>query len=161
MSDAATIDVASRTLGELAQHDAPLGPRTTYRVGGTAALLVEVAEEAHLASVVDAVKRSGIDVVVVGKGSNMLVADAGFAGLALVLGEMFATVEVTGTCVRAGGAAALPVVARRTATAGLTGFEWAVGVPGRSEEHASELQSLMRTSYAVFCLKKKKIASQS
>src|SRR3546814_11400571 len=87
MSDAATIDVASRTLGELAQHDAPLGPRTTYRVGGTAALLVEVAEEAHLASVVDAVKRSGIDVVVVGKGSNMLVADPGFAGLARVLGD--------------------------------------------------------------------------
>src|SRR5205823_11342215 len=57
-------------------------------------------------------------------------ADAGFDGLAVVLGETFATVEIDGAIVTAGGAAALPVVARRTAAAGLTGFEWAVGVPG-------------------------------
>jgi UDP-N-acetylmuramate dehydrogenase len=48
----------------------------------------------------------------------------------MVLGEAFAGVAIDGTTVRAGGAAALPVVARRTAAAGLTGFEWAVGVPG-------------------------------
>ena len=68
--------------------------------------------------------------LVVGKGSNLLVADAGFPGLALVLGEAFAAIDIDGTVVRAGGAAALPVVARRTVRAGLTGFEWAVGVPG-------------------------------
>src|SRR4029453_6693635 len=54
----------------------------------------------------------------------------GFDGLAIVLGDAFAEIEVDGTTVAAGGAAALPVVARRTAAAGLTGFEWAVGVPG-------------------------------
>ena len=52
------------------------------------------------------------------------------AGLALQLGGAFAEVSIAGTTVRAGGAASLPVVARRTAAAGLTGFEWAVGVPG-------------------------------
>ena len=67
----------------------------------------------------------------VGKGSNLLVADAGFAGVAVVLGEGFAGIEVDGERVRAGGAAALPVVARRTVREGLAGFEWAVGVPGR------------------------------
>src|SRR4029453_13367444 len=54
----------------------------------------------------------------------------GFDGLAIVLGDAFAEIEVDGTTVAAGGAAALPVVARRTAAAGLRGFEWAVGVPG-------------------------------
>jgi UDP-N-acetylmuramate dehydrogenase len=58
------------------------------------------------------------------------VADAGFPGVAVVLGEGFAGIDVDGTRVRAGGAAALPVVARRTVQEGLAGFEWAVGVPG-------------------------------
>jgi UDP-N-acetylmuramate dehydrogenase len=71
-----------------------------------------------------------MDVLVVGKGSNLLVADRGFPGLALVLGEHFAAIEIDGTVVRAGAAASLPVVARRTVAAGLAGFEWAVGVPG-------------------------------
>jgi UDP-N-acetylmuramate dehydrogenase len=75
-----------------------------------------------------------VPTLVVGKGSNLLVADAGFAGVAVLLGEAFASVEVAGSgsprLVTAGGAARLPVVARRTVRAGLTGFEWAVGVPG-------------------------------
>jgi UDP-N-acetylmuramate dehydrogenase len=47
-----------------------------------------------------------------------------------VLGDAFAEVEIEGVRVRAGGAALLPVVARKSVKAGLTGFEWAVGVPG-------------------------------
>jgi UDP-N-acetylmuramate dehydrogenase len=130
MSDHATIAAAAQQLGDLAEHEAPLGTRTTYRVGGAAALLVTVEEDADLRRLVDAVATTGIDVLMVGKGSNMLVADAGFPGVAVALGEAFAEIGVDGTQVRAGGAAALPVVARRSAAAGLTGFEWAVGVPG-------------------------------
>jgi UDP-N-acetylmuramate dehydrogenase len=58
------------------------------------------------------------------------VADAGFPGLAVTLGEGFAGIAIDGTRVRAGGAVSLPVLARRTAAAGLRGLEWAVGVPG-------------------------------
>ncbi len=117
-------------VGERLLVDAPLGARTTYRVGGRAALLLEAASVADLRAARDAVAGTGIDVLVVGKGSNLLVADAGFTGLAIVLGDAFAAVDVDGTSVTAGGSAALPVVARRTVAAGLTGFEWAVGVPG-------------------------------
>jgi UDP-N-acetylmuramate dehydrogenase len=67
---------------------------------------------------------------VVGNGSNLLVADAGFAGLVVTLGPGFSDLVIEGTEVRAGGAVALPALARRTAAAGLTGLEWAVGVPG-------------------------------
>ncbi|MGH9084599.1 MAG: UDP-N-acetylmuramate dehydrogenase [Acidimicrobiales bacterium] len=130
MSDAGVIEAAGRLLGEHARRDEPLGPRTTYRVGGRAALLVEVDREADLDAVREAVTATGVEVLVVGKGSNLLVADAGFPGLAISLGEGFAQVDIDGTRVTAGGAAALPVVARRTVRAGLTGFEWAVGVPG-------------------------------
>ena len=125
-----TVEEAARILGDRARRDVPLGPMTTYRVGGPAALLVQAESDDDLRAVAEAVAATGIDVLVVGKGSNLLVADAGFDGLALVLGDAFAEVEIAGTTVRAGGATPLPVLARRTVAAGLTGLEWAVGVPG-------------------------------
>jgi UDP-N-acetylmuramate dehydrogenase len=126
----AAVERAAALLGARAERDVPLGPFTTYKVGGPAALLVRAATADDLAAVASAVAGTGVDVLVVGKGSNLLVADAGFAGVAVVLGEGFAGIDVDGTRVRAGGAAALPVVARRTVQEGLAGFEWAVGVPG-------------------------------
>jgi UDP-N-acetylmuramate dehydrogenase len=124
------VERAATLLGDRARRDVALGPFTTYKVGGPAALLVQAGSADDLAAVAGAVAETGLDVLVVGKGSNLLVAEAGFGGLALVLGDAFAGVDVAGTRVRAGGAAALPVVARHTVRAGLTGFEWAVGVPG-------------------------------
>jgi UDP-N-acetylmuramate dehydrogenase len=128
----AAIDAAADALGDLGRRGVPLGPLTTYKVGGPAALFAEVTSDADLDRVAKAVSASGVDVLVVGKGSNLLVADAGWHGLAVVLGDRFAGIaaEGDGTRVRAGAAAALPRVARWTVRAGLTGFEWAVGVPG-------------------------------
>jgi UDP-N-acetylmuramate dehydrogenase len=91
---------------------------------------VEARTEDDVVRVAAAVQATGLPVLVVGKGSNLLVTDAGFPGIALSLGDEFTAVAVDGTVVRAGGAAALPIVARQTVKAGLTGFEWAVGVPG-------------------------------
>lgn len=108
----------------------PLGPRTTYRVGGPARLFVPVRNRAELDLVASCTAGSEAPVLVVGRGSNLLVADAGFCGLALALEGDLAGFGVSGTTVRAGGGAPLPKLARRTVAEGLTGFEWAVGVPG-------------------------------
>jgi UDP-N-acetylmuramate dehydrogenase len=124
------IESVAATLGDRVRRGVPLGPFTTYRVGGAAQLLAVIETESDLQRVSDAVHGTRVEVLVVGKGSNLLVADGGFAGLALVLGDAWSQVSVDDTMVQAGGAAFLPVVARRTAAAGLTGFEWAVGVPG-------------------------------
>ena len=123
---------AAAVLGERARRDAPLGALTTYRVGGRAALLLEAHSEGDLVAARQAVAGGGLPVLVVGRGSNLLVADAGFPGLVVVVGEGLDAVEVdaSGCRVRAGAGAFLPVVARRSAAAGLTGLEWAVGVPG-------------------------------
>ncbi|MDY7102042.1 MAG: UDP-N-acetylmuramate dehydrogenase [Actinomycetota bacterium] len=129
MTSPATTEAGSRLAGR-ARRDVPLAPYTTYRVGGPAALLVELDDDADARAVAEVVAATGVAVLVVGRGSNLLVADDGFDGLAVTLGEGFADIDIDGTVVRAGGAARLPVVARRTAAAGLTGFEWAVGVPG-------------------------------
>jgi UDP-N-acetylmuramate dehydrogenase len=129
LGDEAVVE-AAHLLGGLAKREVPLGPLTTYRVGGAAALFVEASSVDDLWRVADAVVATGLPALVVGKGSNLLVADAGFPGVAVMLGPPFTEIAVDGTRVQAGGAAALPVVARRTVRAALTGFEWAVGVPG-------------------------------
>ena len=119
-------------MGDRVQPGGSIGALTTYRVGGPAAVLVNAVDRGDLAVVGDAVASSGLPVLLVGRGSNLLVADAGFRGIAVMLdaaGE-FGTVEVDGQSVRAGGAVALPALARQTVDAALTGMEWAVGVPG-------------------------------
>ena len=80
-----------------------MGPLTTYRVGGAAALFLEATSEQDLALARDAVSASGVAVLVLGKGSNLLVADSGFRGLVITLGDAFASIEVSdGGAVRAG-----------------------------------------------------------
>ncbi len=116
---------------------------STYRVGGPAAGVITIDSVQTLETIRVAretlAEASGIrvPVLVVGRGSNLLVADAGFDGLVIVLGSAFEQTEIGAdpgddgmVRVRVGGSALLPVVARRSAAAGLTGFEWAVGVPG-------------------------------
>lgn len=136
----------------------------TYRTGGPAQLMLTVNDLADLITVAHAIVReaaeagvSAIPVLVLGRGSNLLVADRGFDGLVVMLGDGFQrfridntknavredvdtedtakedvdtedTVEVT--TVTAGGGVRMPVLARACADAGLSGFEWAVGVPG-------------------------------
>ena len=140
--DPGRLRTALDRLGPLARSDVALGPLTTYRVGGAAAVFVQATSVDDLGAVARAVQQSGLTVLVVGRGSNLLVADAGFAGLAVTLaGESFNAIEIgvgpagrsqpgDPVTVRAGAAVDMPVLARQTAAAGLTGMEWAVGIPG-------------------------------
>ena len=108
----------------------PIGPRTTYRVGGAALAHATVASVQDLERLVVAAASNDTAILLLGKGSNMLVADAGFWGLAISLAGDFDAITVDGTMVTLGAAVSLPAAARRLVARGLTGFEWAVGVPG-------------------------------
>ena len=130
MTSSDALRAAAGLLGDRARTDVAIGPMTTYRVGGPAALFVRVEDEADLAALAAAVRATGVATLAVGRGSNLLVADRGFDGVAFTLGDAFAEITHQGSLVTAGAAASLPVVARRTVSWGLTGFEWAVGVPG-------------------------------
>ncbi len=110
--------------------DAPIGPLTTYRVGGSAIALVEMQRPDDLFELAQVVSSVRCPTLVVGGGSNLLVADAGFEGVVVTLGSGFARIEISGTRVSAGAATKLPVLARAAVAARLTGLEWAVGVPG-------------------------------
>ncbi len=128
---------AYAVLGDRAQRHVPLGPLTTYGVGGKAALFLGGCGPDDLALARRAVAASGVPVLVLGRGSNVLVADRGFPGLVITLGEAFAAIHLDEpgdlgqpAAARAGGAVSFPVLARRTAAVGFRGLEWAVGVPG-------------------------------
>jgi UDP-N-acetylmuramate dehydrogenase len=119
-----------RGLAERVERDRSLGALTTYRVGGVAARFLVAESIDDLVVVAEAIAAGSLPVLVVGRGSNLLVSDSGFPGVAVQLGSEFESIDVAGCRVEAGGAARLPLVARRSAKDGCTGFEWAVGVPG-------------------------------
>jgi UDP-N-acetylmuramate dehydrogenase len=128
-ADPAAVARALRVLGDLARPDQPLGALTTYRVGGAAAITVTAKTVADLGRVAEAATE--LPILVIGRGSNLLVADAGFGGVVVLLdADAFGTFVVDGRVVRAGGALALPALARRSVASGLAGLAWAVGVPG-------------------------------
>ncbi len=117
----------------------PFADLSTYRIGGPVAVLARVPSVDALTIVAAATRRHRPRLLVIGRGSNLLMSDAGFSGLVVLLEGDFESVslpdreshgDVNGPAVRAGGAVPLPVLARRTAAAGLTGLEFYVGIPG-------------------------------
>ncbi len=131
-ADPAAIEKAVGVLGERARLNAPLGAITTSRVGGRAAIAFTANTTADLRLVGAASHAAGMTVLIVGRGSNLLVADRGFEGIAVFLGASFSRIDIDqrAATATAGGAVALPVLARRCGAAGVGGLEWAVGVPG-------------------------------
>jgi UDP-N-acetylmuramate dehydrogenase len=109
---------------------ASLAELTTLRVGGRARVLVTAERDEDLAAVGRVCVEHGLPWAIVGRGSNLLVADAGWPGVAIQLGRGFRGVETDGDLVRAGAAEPLPALAVRVADAGFAGFAWASAVPG-------------------------------
>jgi UDP-N-acetylmuramate dehydrogenase len=127
----ADLGVALEAAGLRVERDAPSASYTTYRCGGPLALLVRAASVDEATALAGAYP-GDVPVLVIGRGSNLLVADRGFAGLAVVLDGDFELLDVgsAGGAVTAGAAVALPVLARRAAAAGVGGLEFFVGIPG-------------------------------
>ncbi len=110
------------------QSDVPLAPLTTLRVGGPAERLAAPESIDELVALLRAARDSGVEVFILGKGSDLVVADAGIRGL--VVRTRAGEVTVEGTRVRAEAGAAMAGLARRTAREGLAGFDWAISIPG-------------------------------
>lgn len=108
---------------------AHLAPFTSFRLGGAAAVLVEAACEEDLVATADVAASSGLPVLALGRGSNVLVSDRGFPGIVLRLGRGFEWITDSGDGLEAGGATALPRLANRAGGRGLTGLEFAVAIP--------------------------------
>ena len=102
---------------------------TTYKLGGPAAYFVEANEVSTLAAIAEALAAAPLPILVLGRGSNLVIADEGFFGVVIRLGRAFSSIEV-GTLVRAGGAAGMPQVARAATAVARRGVEFMIGIPG-------------------------------
>jgi UDP-N-acetylmuramate dehydrogenase len=116
-------------LGHRLHVSFPLAPLTSFRLGGPAALYVEPQSESDLAAVSEAVRSAGIRWSIIGKGSNLLVSDAGFAGLVLRLGKGYRWAAREGTRLVAGGAMPIPALAGVALAHSLAGLEFGVAIP--------------------------------
>jgi UDP-N-acetylenolpyruvoylglucosamine reductase len=112
------------------ERDYPLARLTTIRTGGPADLFARPDGEAVLTELLAWAAGEGVAVGIVGSGSNLLVADDGFRGLALKLDGDLADVERDGTRVVCGGGARLPSATAKTARWGLAGLEFGINIPG-------------------------------
>jgi UDP-N-acetylenolpyruvoylglucosamine reductase len=112
------------------QREFPLARLTTIRTGGSAELFARPGSVAALEELMAWADGEGLEVGVVGSGSNLLIADAGVRGLVLKLDDELTRIELDGTRIECGGGARLPAVSARAARAGLSGIEFGVNIPG-------------------------------
>jgi len=115
--------------GDRVRAGAPLGSLTTLRVGGPAALFLEPSSEQDLVAAGEVVRETGIALLVLGKGSNVLVDDEGFDGLVVRLGGGFRWTGRDGDRISAGASMPLPALAGVALSHGLSGIEWGVAIP--------------------------------
>lgn len=112
------------------QNDFSLARLTTVRTGGDADFFARPGSEGELLAVLAWAADEGIPLGVIGSGSNLLVADSGFRGLALRLDRELATIEREGEGMVCGGGARFPSAAAKAAGWGLAGIEFGVNIPG-------------------------------
>lgn len=113
-----------------------LASHSSFRTGGPADLFIEVCDREELMKVMDLLAQSQTEVFLLGRGTNLLIGDGGYRGAVVTMCAPAGTetalnrVEVDGTMLRAGAGASLLKIAMAARDAGLTGFEFAAGIPG-------------------------------
>lgn len=111
------------------ERDLPIGPLTSYGLGGEAAVFLEAEGDQDLTALARALGETGLPLLMLGRGSNMLVSDRGFPGIAVRLGAGFRWTRVEGTRIEAGAAVPLPSAAVLAGQHSLAGLEFAVAIP--------------------------------
>jgi UDP-N-acetylmuramate dehydrogenase len=124
------IDLEALIAAGRINENVALGPYTTYKSGGPARYLMEVGSLRELEDISGSAGITDLPVLILGRGSNIVVSDSGFPGLVIRLGAGFGVIDIDGTVVTSGSSAPLAQVARSSVTAGLGGLEFFVGIPG-------------------------------
>ncbi len=111
--------------------DEPMKNHTSFKIGGPAAALCAPKDRRQLRELVGFVQREGVDSWYIGNGSNLLVSDKGLNGIAILLDSGFdGEIELDGTVLLSPAGKKLSAVCAAACAAGLTGLEFAYGIPG-------------------------------
>jgi len=122
-------ELQSASVGEIRLQE-PLSGYTTWKIGGPADVLIEPETKEQLVQAIAILRKHEAPWTVIGRGSNLLVADKGIRGAVIRLGKGFETIAFDGTTVTVGGAYSFVKLAVLAGRQGLTGLEFAGGIPG-------------------------------
>lgn len=126
----ASLEKLCRDLGMKYSLDEPLAGYTTMKIGGACDILVKPSDEDGLCGVIRHCKAHDIPYFVLGKGSNVLVSGEGWRGCIIMMSAAIGEISVSSTSVTVGAGASLSSVCKAALENGLTGLEFAYGIPG-------------------------------
>jgi UDP-N-acetylmuramate dehydrogenase len=146
-------ELRALNVGEILTEE-PLAPHTTWKIGGPADVLIIPSGKKQLADAVKTLSRYGVPWKPLGKGSNVLVSDQGIRGVVVKLGKAFDYARFEGSTVTAGGACSFITLSIMTGKAGLTGLEFAGGIPGsvggavymNAGAHGSDVSRILKSA---------------
>ena len=116
--------------GSRLRFEEPLAKHTHFGIGGEATAYIEVSTVSELSALARFHRQWDVPIAVIGRGSNLLVSDTGFKGIGIRLVGELAKLEVTGNVVSVGAGLALPALSKIMSQRGLSGVEFAFGIPG-------------------------------
>lgn len=108
----------------------PMTKHTSFHIGGPADLMAQPQSEEELRTLLVKAAEAAVPVTLVGNGSNLLVRDKGIRGLVIKLGNMLRDIEIDGKVLTFGSGVSLAMASKKAAELGLSGLEFAVGIPG-------------------------------
>lgn len=144
-------------IGTVKEHE-PLANHTSMKIGGPADILIEPSSIENLKKAVEAIKETGVNWTVIGRGSNLLVSDKGIEGAVIKLGSGMDDLKMEGTTVTAYAGLSLVNFAITISRKGLSGLEFAGGIPGsvggavymNAGAHGSDISKILEKAYVLF-----------
>jgi UDP-N-acetylmuramate dehydrogenase len=144
-------------LGAVKENE-PLANHTTMKIGGPADILIEPSSIENLQKAIDLISKFNEKWTVIGRGSNMLVSDNGIDGVVIKLGAGMDDLEIQGTKVTVGGGMSLVNFAISISRKGLSGLEFAGGIPGsiggavymNAGAHGSDISQILEKAFVLF-----------
>ncbi|MBR4768302.1 MAG: UDP-N-acetylmuramate dehydrogenase, partial [Lachnospiraceae bacterium] len=122
-------EIESLLSADRIRRDVPMSDYTTFRIGGPASFMLFPETEEETVSVVNTLRNGGFPYYILGRGSNLLVSDEGFPGYVVNL-RNFRSIVIEGNVLTASSGALLSEAAREAYLSGLSGLEFASGIPG-------------------------------
>ncbi|WP_409294460.1 UDP-N-acetylmuramate dehydrogenase [Peribacillus sp. SCS-26] len=144
-------------VGKVAENE-PLASHTTMKIGGPAELFIEPSSVENLEKTMQVIKKHNIKWRAIGRGSNLLVLDEGIEGAVIKLSSGLSDLEINGTEIQVGGGYSLVSLATQISRKGLSGLEFAGGIPGsvggavymNAGAHGSDISKILVKAKVLF-----------
>ncbi|MGN7398748.1 UDP-N-acetylmuramate dehydrogenase [Cytobacillus praedii] len=142
----------------IVKENEPLANHTTMKIGGPADIFIEPSSIENMIKTMELINEYKVNWTAIGRGSNLLVSDLGIEGAVIKLGRGMSKLEVNGTEVTAGGGYSLVSLSTQLSRQGLSGLEFASGIPGsvggavfmNAGAHGSDISKILSKALILF-----------